>query len=331
MDMMWREGKGGSREAVRRGVRRLAIARGAAAIAAAPLRAQGGRTAAILLELPSSARALALGGAYAALGSDEAAIFYNPAQLGVLTSASAGLSVQSYIQSSTLGAFAAAMPLGPGLLGVGAQVLDYGSEDRYECDLASFPTCEHGVKTGTVSASDIVASVGYAMTVRGVRVGSTVKYVRQSIADVTGGVPAVDFGAALDLSFGATVGLSVQNIGGRLTLGSTSGALPRAVRFGAALPRQRVGPLDVTATAEVAQWTGAGTVPAVGGEVLYHTTNGISLAGRVGAQSIGTETRASPLTFGGGLAARHLAVDYAYQGFDLIGGATHRIGVRFWR
>jgi hypothetical protein len=298
----------------------------AASAAVSPVRAQsrGGRSAAILLELPSSPRALSLGGAYAALGSDEASIFYNPAQLATLTASSAGFSVQSYIQSSALGAFAAAMPMGPGHLGVGVQVLNYGSEDRYECDVTAFPTCEHGVKTGTVSASDLAASVGYAMMFRRVRFGGTLKYIRQNIADETGGAPAFDLGAAMDIGLGATFGVSVQNLGGRLTLGSVSGALPRAFRFGAALPRQHIGPLDITATAEVAQWSGGGTVPAGGAEVSWLATNGISLLGRVGAQSLTGETQASPLTFGGGVAARHLA-------FDLIGGATHRIGVRFWR
>jgi hypothetical protein len=39
----------------------------------------------------------------------------------------------------------------------------------------------------------------------------------------------------------------------------------------------------------------------------------------------------SPLTAGAAVIGRHLAIDYAFRSFDIVGGAMHRIGVRWWR
>ena len=67
--------------------------------------------AAVLLTLPSSSRALALGDAWGAVADDESALFYNPAQLARVRGLRVGGSLQNYIASTTLGAFAVAVPL----------------------------------------------------------------------------------------------------------------------------------------------------------------------------------------------------------------------------
>ena len=126
----------------------------AALVAVAPAAAaQGGRTAAIVLELPSSTRALALGGAYVAAGADDAALFYNASQLATIEGRAASMSLQPYIEGSTLGAISGAFRLGPGTVGIGVQVLSYGSTDEYVCDETT--QCERGELTGrTVSANE---------------------------------------------------------------------------------------------------------------------------------------------------------------------------------
>ena len=87
----------------------------------------GGTSAAVFLEHPASARALALGGAYTAVGGDDAVLFFNPAQLATREQASAGLSVLRFALESTFGAFSAATRVGPGTIGFGVQVVNYGS------------------------------------------------------------------------------------------------------------------------------------------------------------------------------------------------------------
>jgi hypothetical protein len=292
--------------------------------------AQGGRTAAIVLELPASARALALGGAYVAAGADDAALFYNPSQLATLEGRAASMSVQPYIEGSTLGAASAAFQLGPGTVGVGVQVLSYGSVDEYVCDDST--GCERGDPTGrTVSANDVAASVGYGMTWRMVRLGAAAKYVRQSLADASGGTPALDVGAAIDVWRGATVGVSVQNVGPDLKTGGSSAPLPRFVRIGASLPWRGIGPFDVLGTLEVAQHREGDLLPLGGAEVTWTSANGLAFSARLGALAQSEGAATSRISFGGGVRARHFALDYAYQSFDALALTTHRFGLRWWR
>ena len=303
---------------------------GAFVLLPAASHAQGGRTAAIVLELPSSARALALGGAYVAAGADDASLFYNPSQLATLEGRAASMSVQPYIEGSTLGALSAAFQLGPGTVGVGVQVLSYGSADEYVCDETT--GCERGEATGrTVSANDVAASVGYGMTWRMLRLGAAAKYVRQSLADASGGVPALDVGAAIDVWRGATVGVSVQNVGPDLKTAGSSAPLPRAVRLGASLPWRGVGPFDVLGTVEVAQHREGDLLPLGGAEVTWTSANGLAFSARLGALAQSDGAASSRMSFGGGVRARHFALDYAYQSFDALAVTTHRFGLRWWR
>lgn len=292
--------------------------------------AQGGRTGAIVLELPASARALALGGAYVSAGADDAALFYNPSQLATLEGRAASMSVQPYIEGSTLGALSAAFPLGPGTVGVGVQVLSYGSADEYVCDEAT--GCERGDPTGrTVSANDVAASVGYGMTWRTVRLGAAAKYVRQSLADASGGAPALDVGAAIDVWRGATIGVSIQNLGPNLKTASSSAPLPRLVRLGASVPWRGVGPFDVLGTLEVAQHREGDLLPLGGAEVTWTSANGLAFSARLGALAQSDGAATSRVSFGGGMRARHFGLDYAYQSFDALALTTHRFGLRWWR
>ena len=300
------------------------------AIAPLASQAQGGRTGAIVLELPASARALALGGAYVAAGADDAALFYNASQLATVEGRAVSMSVQPYIEGSTLGAASGAFQLGPGTLAVGVQVLSYGSADEYVCD--DTVGCERGEPTGrTVSANELAASVGYGMTWRMARLGAAAKYVRQSLADASGGTPAIDIGAAIDVWRGATVGVSIQNIGPDLKTASSSAPLPRFVRLGASLPWRGIGPFDVLGTLEVAQHREGDFLPLGGAEVTWTSANGLAFSARLGALAQSDAAATSPISFGGGVRARHFAIDYAYQSFDALALTTHRFGLRWWR
>jgi hypothetical protein len=292
--------------------------------------AQGGNTSAIVLELPASTRALALGGAYVAAGMDDAALFYNPAQLAAVEGRSASVSVQPYIEGSTLGAASAAFALGPGTLAFGVQILSYGSADEFVCD--DTVDCERGTPTGgSISATDIAGSVGFGMTWRSVRLGASAKYVHQSLADVSGGAPALDVGAAIDVWRGATIGVSVQNLGGDLTTASSSAPLPRMVRIGAALPWRGVGPFDVLGTVEMSQVRDGDFLPLGGAEITWTAANGLALSARVGALAQTDDAATSQVSFGAGVRARRFALDYAYQSFDALALTTHRFGLRWWR
>jgi hypothetical protein len=307
--------------------RLVVVAAFAASLLPAQVHAQTNSNSGLLLELPASTRALALGNAFVAAGADEAAVFYNPAQLATVHKVSAGLSVQQWLLSSTLAAAAAATRLWGGTIGVGLQVLDYGTTER----VIGEPSGD-GSDPGstTISAGgDYVASLAYALGIHGLRIGATAKYVSQRLVDQSAGTGAMDVGAAFDIE-GVTFGASLQNVGGDISLAGDRLPLPRTVRVGAAVPLRGVGPVDVLGTFEVARVEDGKTQPLGGIEVAYRATGDITLVGRVGALARPEHAAISPVSFGGGLRAHNLALDYAYEGSDVL-GALQRIGVRWWR
>lgn len=299
-----------------------------ASFAPALARAQATTTTAVVLQLPSSARALSLGDAYAAARDDEAALFYNPANLASIEGVAASLSIQNYLASSKLFAVTLAVPAGPGAIGIGLQVLDYGSSEQVVGDPS---TGDPGTGSGaTLSAGDYVLSLGYGLRARGVRAGVTAKYVAQLLGFESGGTAALDVGAALDLWAGAAIGASLQNVGGDLSIAGSSGELPRLWRVGVATPAVRSGPVSVTGLAELSRQLEGDVRPSGGVELGWTSSTGLHVLARVGVTSPPDRSVLSPLSFGGGFRLQHLALDYAYQSLEAF-GAAHRFGLRWFR
>lgn len=306
----------------------------AACIGPISLRAQASNDtrSAILLTLPASSRALGLGEAWGAIADDESALFYNPAQLARVRGWSIGGSLQNYIASTTLGAFAVAVPLRRGTLGFGLQLLDYGSAD--EVVPVDGSGGQVGAPTGsTVTAEDMAFSVGYGVAFGGrrqLRVGAALTYARQQVATYSGGAMAGDVGAAYTFVNGWDVSAALQHMGSSLTLASVSAPLPLTWRAAVAAPMVRANAFALRPVAEVRQVSGADVTGVLGAEGSWHTgTSGTLLSARAGYAFRGATDARSPLTVGAGITIGRLQVDYAYEGFDLIGGATNRVGVRF--
>jgi hypothetical protein len=292
-------------------------------------RGQGGETSAIVLELPASARAMALGGAGVALDGD-AAVFYNPAQLASVSRAGAGLSVQRYILSSTLGAVSAGARFGPGTIALGAQILQYASEPEIVPDEAFGG--ERGRPTGNmVDAGDLAVTVGYAIERGRVRVGGAAKVVRQRIVDEAGTAGAADLGVAVRVWREAMLGVAVQNIGTALEIGTMSADLPRLIRVGGALPLTLTERLSMLATADLIAARDGDVRSGGGGELHWQATPGLAIVGRAGGATMEDDADGSPFSAGAAVIGRNLALDYAFRSFDAVGGGTHRIGVRWWR
>ncbi len=288
--------------------------------------------AAILLTLPASARGLALGDAWGAIADDESALFYNPAQLARVRGISVGASLQNYIASTTLGAFAVAVPLRFGTLGFGMQLLDYGSTD--EVVPLDGSAGEVGTPTGsTVSAEDMAFTAGYGVAFGArhqLRVGASFKYARQEVATYSGGAMAGDVGAAYTFADGWDVSAALQQMGSSLTLAAVTAPLPLTWRAAIAAPVMRADAFTLRPMAEVRQVSGAEVTGVLAAEGTWHTgTSGTLLSARAGYAFRGSTDARAPLTVGAGITLGRLQVDYAYEGFDLIGGATNRVGVRF--
>ncbi|MEJ7809955.1 MAG: hypothetical protein WKG32_05985 [Gemmatimonadaceae bacterium] len=290
-----------------------------AALAAAPA-ARAQKTvgfAPLVLRLPASARALAMGNAFVA-GRGSEMIFYNPAQLS--STPGLGVSVGRFGSASTAAARSASSALGAGGIGLGAQMLDYGATSGATPRVGSALTTR-----GPEASASLAASLGAAYPFRGIRWGFAVKYAQERFPTSRGSRAAFDVGVAKDAG-PVTLAVAAQNLGGGFRVGSSLLRLPRAVTagfFGGALP---MGAFDLTAGASVSVRQGGRVTPAAGAELGYIPLDGWSVVGRVGVRRA-EESGPGIVTLGGGLGLDRLSLDYAYEAFDGPGGA-HRVGIR---
>ncbi len=291
-------------------------------VAAAPCAAQSDGSAPLVLELPASTRALGLGGAFVLSVIDNDAVFYNP---GLLDAArGAGLAVQRYRSSSTLGALSAATEWFGGGLALGVQVLSYGAAGPTLDDIPE--DANELLSGGSNGASELVGSLGYGREILGFRVGIVGKAIDQRLGSERDATVAVDVGVVRNL-WGVTLGASAQNLGWGLRIGGDDLPLPSRITVGASTGSHPVGPLDLIVSTSVSRRRDGEIIPAGGVEIAWWPIVGRTFMGRVGARRVPGDG-ASPLTFGLGFRADDLTIEYAWEGFDAP-GAAHRLGVRW--
>jgi hypothetical protein len=279
----------------------------------------------ILTVLPGSTRSAGLGGAGVALVGEAGAMFANPA--GIATIHHLGLegSYEPYLAGTAVSAAALALRVGHWTWGAGAQALDYGSEPEIVPDPVT------GGRTGTPTGASFHPYEALATTSfvyrRGLAAfGVTGKYDRQQIGAAVSDAWAGDVGVAIAVFDIMAFGVSVQNLGGDLGNGSL---LPRRTRAGLTLNyTDPQGTYRLLTTLE-GQWTRDRSAVLIQGIEGGIVTGGVGLVGRVGYATRPAVTDASRFTFGGGVVLGHLALDYAFQAYDALGGGTHRVGLRW--
>jgi hypothetical protein len=290
---------------------------------AAPVRAQS--EGSVLTALPATTRAAGLGGAGAALVGDAGAMFANPAGIATIRHLAIEGSYEPYLAGSAVTTAALALRVSRFTWGFGAQALDYGSEPEIVPDPATGG--RRGMATGAsfhpyeaLATSSLVYRRGF------VAVGVTAKYNRQQIGTEVSDAWAGDAGLALAVFDIMAVGVSVQNLGGDLGGGAL---LPRRTRAGLTLNyTDPQGTYRLLTTIE-GQWTRNRSAVLVQGIEGGIVTGGVGLVARAGYASRATVTDASRFTFGGGIVLGRLGLDYAFQAYDVLGGGTHRVGVRW--
>jgi len=275
--------------------------------------------------LPGSTRSAGLGGAGAALVGDAGAIFANPAGLATVRHVAVEGSYEPYLAGTVFSTAAIAVRLGRITWAAGAQALDYGSEPIIVPD--SSTGGRRGSPTGgTFSAADLLA-VSSVVYRRGlIALGVSGKYARQQIGGYAADAWAGDAGLAIAVFDIFAVGASVQNIGGDFGNGAR---LPRRTRVGVTLNYvDPEGTMRLLSTLE-GQWTPGRPAVLVQGVEGGVVTGGVGLVGRLGYATRSPTSDASRFTVGGGIELGRLHFDYAYQGFDVLGGGTHRVGLRW--
>jgi len=279
----------------------------------------------ILTRLPGSTRSAALGGAGAALVGDAAAIFANPAGIATIRHLSIEGSYEPYFAGSAVSAAALALRVSRWTWGFGAQTLDYGSEPVIVPDPATGG--RRGMATGAsfhpyeaLAATSLVYRRGF------VALGVTGKYDRQQIGATVSDAWAGDIGIALAVFDIMAVGVSVQNLGGDL---GNDALLPRRTRAGLTLNyTDPQGTFRLLTTLE-GQWTRNRAAVLVQGLEGGIVTGGVGVVGRFGYATRPAVTDASRFTFGAGVVLGRLGMDYAFQAYDVLGGGTHRVGLRW--
>lgn len=294
----------------------------AATLACAPVlvHAQRERYAPLIVQLPVSARSLALGGGVSTL-RDAESVFGNPALVG----GNNALSVSGGRYGSGASTGHASTTMSIGVLGIGFGVAMLDARLRF----ADFPARSAVLTTdGALASSSLAATVGASLVVKGIRWGGAVKYLEERWSDVRAGVVAADLGVSKDLRNGAfAAGLVVQNIGRPLQLGPSRAQLPMRVSLGVAGGGYAIGKYaDAGASASVAVRRDGRVFPSGGSEFVFTPIEGISLATRVGART--PELRAQrPFTIGSGFTVDRLTIDYAWEDMRGKGGA-HRVTLR---
>jgi hypothetical protein len=294
-----------------------------AAALAAPAASQ--TEGSVLAVIPASTRAVALGGAGAALVGDAGALFSNPAGIATVRRVAVEVAYERYLAGTALSSGAVAVRLGRFDWGFGAQALDYGSEAVIVPD--SSTGGRRGIATGgEFRPVDLLAATTLVFRRGLLAVGASAKYATQAIGGTTQDAWAGDVGIALAVFDIMAFGAAVKNIGGDLGNG---GRLPRSAAVGLTLNyTDPQGTFRLLTTAE-AQW-GEGTtwIVAAEGGVVFGGAAGAGLVGRIGYAKRPDDVAGSPVTAGAGVALGRLQLDYAYRAFAALGG-THRIGLRW--
>jgi hypothetical protein len=185
------------------------------------------------MKSPGGARASAMGGVSAAAGAGAEAVFLNPASLARIAAESpseVSLGYDAMLESSYSGAVAYARPLGrDGAFAAGLLYASQGAQTSYN---------SLGDSTGKFSPTDLALGAWYARRLFGpLSLAGGLKVIRSQLADRSGMTVAMDFGLLAkhlaEIGDGPLdLGLSIQNIGPPLKLGSASDPLPARIRAG---------------------------------------------------------------------------------------------------
>jgi hypothetical protein len=258
-----------------------------------------GTSSAGFLNFEVGARPAGMAGAGIGIGSGVTSQLWNPAFLADLDRPEVGAMHASWLDGLSYEWLGYAKPMGPHL-GVGSISIAYFHMPSF----TSYNALDEPL--GEVRAYDMAVTVGLARPLTSAfSVGANARFIRQSLADVSGMGGAVDLGAKA-LVAGTTLGASIQNLGPDLSLGGASSPLPRQVRFGVSRP---VYEDRVLLAADLNMPSDYYKDLRVGTEIRPHELVALRLGYRHELGSSGDPQNG--LSFGVGLRWKALTVDYA--------------------
>lgn len=250
---------------------RSALAAALLALAGGPAAAENvGVTAVPVLQLPTGARAAAMGSAFTGLADDLSALHYNPAGLSVMPWREASFMYLKGFEDQSIQHMALGGPIRfPGLVGEGFTALGASLLLASHGDVEINRLNANGSLAGTDSreaGSDMVATFGYSERVAVFEVpvrqdsvrlehsmGVAGKYIRSTLAETyTATTWAADVGYLVRApDQGVGFGAAVQNIGSKLTFIEEGDPLPLTYRAGFSWRPQLPDTLTLPARQEV--------------------------------------------------------------------------------
>lgn len=182
------------------------------------LSAQGftktGTSAAQFLKIPVGAKAASMGNAYAAIGADATALYWNPACAASINRLAGTVAHSSWIAGLKHNFAGVVVPMGDGsALGVSGIALQSEKIEQ--------TTIDRPQGTGVFyDALDLALGITYSRSMTEfVDIGVTAKYISQRIWSESGQTFALDFGALLKTGFkDLKLGISFQNFGPGMTM-----------------------------------------------------------------------------------------------------------------
>src|SRR5256884_759042 len=294
----------------------LALAAAPAAAPAQTIDRSNGEAGAPILQLTTTPRAAALGGALAA-ASGVTSIFANPAGAVTVGRFEAQLAGQTLFEESKAGSMALGVRRHAVGLALGIRYLDLGSVDEVVCNACG----GRGTPTGQrLSANEQAFALAGAVELGRASVGAALNYYATTLAEASGGAASFSAGVRGRVSSKLVLGASVQYLGGQVDVGGFGAPLPRTVRAGAEL--RPLGPgherVHLLLAADYAAVRGA--PGRLGGGIeagLADPATQLLAVARLGYLSrAGGDLDPRPPTLGLGLRLHPGSLDYAYHGSE---------------
>ena len=281
----------------------------------ADVQAQGSAVGSASLKLTSHARSAALGESDIAERGRFHSFNINPASLAGGDGIEVLLSHNQWIQDVQSEHLSTRLPFSLGTVGLLLSTSSVGG-----IEIRDRP----GLPAGTFSSRAARFQLGFARAWSdNVVIGASIKYLYEKlyVDEATG--YGIDLGAIYQIPFdGASVGLSITNIGSMQAFRSTAADLPTTVRFGGSYHFEAPVVSCIVSGAYANDIKGKTSHLQMGLELLH---DGF-VAGRVGYQT-GFETRG--LSAGIGIRWTMIDFDYAYVPFSLGLGDAHLFSVGF--
>lgn len=267
-----------------------------------------------MVSIEPSVRANGMADAYTAMQGDVNGIHYNPAHN--TESKTAGFIFQHGYAEDSTGGLAVSLPRLMGEYSMGFSFLYYNTGDM---DLFS---SDGGQRTVT-GQKDYLATASLSRKFGVYSLGANLKYAHTSLFETASDSTLLfDLGAIADYQL-LRLGFAMQNLGGKMKLGTEEEHVPSNWRLGAS-KEISAGVMDITGAFDIVKRENEPAYVRVGAEFVYDKL----LAMRTGYEFQNSLSADNTLRFGCGFIFNKITLDYALVPYQNL-GTTHRFALAY--